>query len=111
MTSGKENAEKALGRRPVRLGKASESGKIEDVYVYEAAAANAAIKMAGVEVGLFVDRKDVRLVTSEYDKMTDTELAQRLAEAAKLLLAGPVIEHDGIDLIGGSPSVPPESRT
>lgn len=89
----------------------NECGKFEDIYVYEAAAANAAIKMAGIEVGLFTDRKDVRLVTSEYDKMTDTELAQRLAEAAKLLLAGPVIEHDGIDLIGGSPSVPPESRT
>jgi phage terminase small subunit len=105
-----ENAEKALGRRPVRLGNANEIGKFEDVYVYEAAAANAAIKMAGVEVGLFVDRKDVRLVTSEYDKMTDAELAQRLAEAAKFLLAGPVIEHDEIDLIGGSPSVQPESR-
>ena len=61
MTSGKENAEKALGRRPVRLGKASESGKIEDVYVYEAAAANAAIKMAGVEVGLFVRNEEITM--------------------------------------------------
>ena len=82
----------------------------EDVYIYEGAVANAALRMLGAELGMFTDRKDVRLVTSEYDKMTDAELAEKLKEISQQLLLGPVIEHEGLDEIGGSSSVPPDPR-
>jgi hypothetical protein len=96
-----ENAEKALGRRPVKVSrKIGHNYEMVDVYMYEGQAANAALKMLGNEIGMFGDRKDVRIV-NEYDKMTDAELAQHLTEAAQRLLAGPVIENEGGDLVGG----------
>ena len=102
-----DNLEKALGHRPVRV---SSSEEPKDVYIYEGAVANAALRMLGAELGMFTDRKDVRLVTNEYDKMTDAELAQHLSEAAQLLLAGPVIEHNEVDLVGRPQSVPSEPQ-
>ena len=104
-----ENAEKALGRRPVRLGKPKEDGSFDEVYVYEGAAANAAIRMAGMEMSMFVDRKDVT-IANEYSKLSDEELAQKLVEVGQLMLAGPVIEQDEMDLIGESPSWQSKSR-
>jgi phage terminase small subunit len=102
-----ENIQKALGRKPVRIGNFD---KAEDVYVYEGAVANAAIRMAGTEMGMFTERKDVR-IANEYSHLSDKELAEKLVEIGQqVLLGGPVIEHDGIDLIGGSPSVSPEPR-
>lgn len=94
-----ENAEKAIGRRPVKLTKMV---KVEDqylqqevdVYVYEPAAANQAIKMLGTEIGMYTDRKELK-ITNEYSGMTDKELAQKLIEIGQqALLEGPVIEHD-----------------
>jgi hypothetical protein len=108
-----ENAEKALGRRPVRLGKPKEDGSFDEVYVYEGAAANAAIRLAGAEMSMFTERRDVT-VKNEYAHLTDEQLAQKLVEIGQQVLLGslegPVIEHDGIDLISGSPSVSPEPR-
>ena len=72
------------------------------MYVYEGAAANAAIRMAGMEMSMFVDRKDVT-IANEYSKLSDEELAQKLVEVGQLMLAGPVIEQDEIDLISGLP--------
>jgi hypothetical protein len=84
-----------------------------EVYVYEAAAANQALRMLGGEVGLYTERKDVRIV-NEYANLTDEQLAQKLVEIGQQVLLGslegPVIEDDGIDLISGSPSVSPEPR-
>jgi phage terminase small subunit len=105
-----DNLEKARGLRPIRIGSAEEP---KDVYVYEGAVANAALRMLGAELGMFADRKDVRLVTSEYAHLTDEQLAQKLVEIGQQVLLGslegPMIE-DGIDLISGSPSVSPEPR-
>jgi hypothetical protein len=78
------------------------------VYVYEGAAANAAIRLAGAEMSMFTERRDV-IVKNEYAHLTDEQLALKLVEIGQqVLLGGPVIEHD--DLIGGSPSVSPEPR-
>ena len=84
-----ENAEKALGRRPVRLGRPDGEGQIQEVYVYEGAVANAAIRLAGAEMSMFVDRKGVT-ITNEYSKLSDEELAQKLVEVGQLMLAGQV---------------------
>jgi hypothetical protein len=66
--------------------------------------------MAGTEMGMFTERKDVR-IANEYSNLSDKELAEKLVEIGQQVLLGvPVIEHDGIDLIGGSPSVSPEPR-
>ena len=97
-----ENAEKALGRKPVKITKRAKVDKDEyedqvaEVYVYEGAVANAAIKLAGTELGMFVERKDFRIST-EYDKLTDKELADRLVAAGQLLLEdqSKTIEHEG----------------
>jgi hypothetical protein len=102
-----ENIQKALGRKPVRIGKGD---KAEDVHVYEGAVANAAIRMAGTEMGMFTDRKDVR-IANEYSHLSDKELAEKLVQIGQqVLLGGPVIEHEGLDRIGGSSSVSPERR-
>lgn len=91
-----ENAEKALGRRPVRISKGGKDKEPVEVYVYEGQVANAALKMLGSELNMFVDRKDVRIV-NEYDKLSDDELAEELKRAAQLLLESnmKVIEHEG----------------
>jgi hypothetical protein len=105
-----ENAEKALGRRPVQLGKPDGEGQVQEVYVYEGAVANAAIRMAGLEMAMFTDRRDVK-INNENAHLTDEQLAQKLVEVGQQMLkAGTVIEHDGTCLIGGPSSVPPKFR-
>ncbi len=90
-----ENAEKALGRKPVRIGFDGGKGRhaLRDVYVYEGAVANQAIRMAGQELSMFVDRKDFRVV-NEFDKLSDEELSQQLTKTAQLLLESKVIDHE-----------------
>lgn len=94
-----ENAEIALGRRPVKVGKADD---FKEVYVYKGDVANQAVKMLGTEFDLFVERKDVR-ITNEYSKLSDADLARRLVEVGQQMLlegpdlvagVGPVIEHE-----------------
>jgi uncharacterized protein YacL (UPF0231 family) len=75
----------------------------------DGAAANAAIRMAGMEMSMFVERKDVT-IANEYSKLSDEELAQKLVEVGQLMLAGPVIEQDEMDLISESPSRQSKSR-
>jgi hypothetical protein len=110
-----ENAEKALGRRPVKVTRrVRQDGIIIDqnceVFLYEPAAANQALRMLGSEVGIYTEREDIRIV-NEYANLTDEQLAQKLVEIGQqVLLGGPVIEHEGLDRIGGSPSVSPEPR-
>ncbi len=92
-----ENAEKALGRRPVKVSRRiGDKYEEADVFVYEGQIANAALKMLGNEIGIFHDKKDVRIV-NEYDKLSDVELAAELEGAAQRLLESnmKVIEHDG----------------
>jgi hypothetical protein len=75
-----ENAEKALGRKPVKIGA---DGK--EVYIYRGDVANRAIQLAGIEVGLFIERKEVKHV-GEFDKLSDEELVKLLAQEAQMLL-------------------------
>lgn len=96
-----ENAEKALGRRPVKISRRVKVGdgeyedEIAEVFVYEGQVANAAIKMAGSELGLFVERKDFRIL-NEFAKLSNEELAEELAQSARLLLEdqSKVIDHE-----------------
>jgi hypothetical protein len=98
-----ENIQKALGRKPVRLGKPKEDGSFDEVYVYEGAAANAAIRLAGAEMSMFTERRDVT-VKNEYAHLTDEQLAQKLVEIGQQVLLGslegPVSSMMGLGPIG-----------
>ena len=76
-----ENLEKALGRRPVKIG---EEGK--EVYVYRGDVANNALKMAGSELGLFTDKSGVTHRPSHYDDLSDADLVRKLRDEAQVLL-------------------------
>ena len=69
-----------MGRIPVKIGK---DGAL--VYVYRGDVANNAIRLAGLEIGLFNERKELKLV-ADFDKYSDLELVQLLAEEAQSLL-------------------------
>jgi hypothetical protein len=75
-----ENAEIALGRRPVKIG-------VDGVptYVYRAEPANSAIKMAGLEVGLFKDKAEVTH-RMDFSDLSDEELLIRLRDETEALL-------------------------
>jgi hypothetical protein len=46
-----------------------------------------AIQMAGLELGMFTERKEIKHLSSEFEKMSDLEIVQMLeAEARRLLL-------------------------
>ena len=80
-----ENAEKALGRKPVKIGS---NGHARETFVYRGDVANQAIRLAGLEFGLFVERKEIKH-TSDLAKLSDTELLEVLvkeAEEAQVLL-------------------------
>ncbi len=93
-----ENAEKALGRKPVKISRRAKNkdgeyvDEVAEVFVYEGQVANQAIRMAGLELGMFTERRDVK-ITNEYAHLTDEQLAQKLVEVGQLMLSGPVIEH------------------
>jgi hypothetical protein len=91
-----ENAEKALGRKPVKLSrKVGDQYQVEEIYLYEGAVANAALKMLGNEIAMFRDKKDIRII-NEFDKLSNDELARELERAAQLVRSedAKVIEHD-----------------
>jgi hypothetical protein len=73
-----ENAEKALGRRPVKIGS---NGHAKETYVYRGEVANQAIRLAGIEVGMFVERKEVKHI-SELASLSDVELLEELVRSA-----------------------------
>jgi hypothetical protein len=77
-----ENAAKALGRIPVKMGNADEA---REVYVYRGDVANRAIQMAGLELGMFVQKSE-HLIKNDFEKMTDQELVRELAREAQRLL-------------------------
>ena len=80
-----------MGRRPVKIGNADET---RQVYVYRGDVANRAIQMAGLELGMFTERKEIKHLSSEFEKMSDLEIVQMLeAEARRLLLE----DHSGGD--------------
>jgi len=76
------NAETAMGMRPATIGKEGEERK---VYIYRGDVANNAIKLAGLECGMFTERKEVS-IHNDFDKYSDLELVQLLAQEAQMLL-------------------------
>lgn len=90
-----ENMEKSLGRRPVKIGKSEKDQTPKEVFVYRGDVANGAIKMLGSELGLFIERKEIKHLT-EFDDLSDEELLLELsAEAQKLLEHSPADGGDG----------------
>lgn len=78
-----ENVEKALGRKPVKLGKGA-----TETYVYRGDVANRALQMLGSELAMFTERKEIKHA-AEFEKYSDAELVQLLIqEAQTLLLSG-----------------------
>ena len=86
-----DNLEKALGRKPVKLG---EVGKEKEVYVYRGDVANRAIQLAGMELSMFTERKEIRHL-AEFEKLSDAELVQMLEQEVRLLLS----DQRGGDLV------------
>jgi len=76
-----ENLEKALGRRPVKMG----ADGIE-VFVYRGDVANRVLQMLGSALDLFVERKEIKHSLGDYDKYSDAQLVEILQQEAKALL-------------------------
>ena len=85
-----DNLEKSLGRRPVKI---TVDGEAKEVFVYRGDVANTALKLAGSELQMFVDKKEIKHLHKELDKLSDLELVQMLAREAQLLLE----DHSGGD--------------
>jgi hypothetical protein len=75
-----ENIEKALGRRPVKIG---EEGR--EAYVYRGDVANRAIQLAGVQIGMFKEKSEVTIKTP-YDNMTTAQLLAEIEREAQLAI-------------------------
>jgi len=76
-----ENLEKALGRKPVKMG----ADGIE-VFVYRGDVANRVLQMLGSALDLFVERKEIKHSLGDYDKYSDAQLVEILQQEAKALL-------------------------
>ena len=77
-----ENLEKALGRRPVKVGKDA-----SEIYVYRGDVANRALQMIGHELELFTEKKEIIAHSiGEFKQYTDEELVQILEHEAQALL-------------------------
>lgn len=95
-----ENLEKALGRKPVKLGPAG-----KEVFVYRGDVANRALQLLGSELAMFKEQKEIQHLHGKLTAMTDLELVTALATEAKALLEdhssdsreSDNVEHDGHD--------------
>jgi phage terminase small subunit len=81
-----DNLEKALGRKPVKIGA---EGK--ECYVYRGDVANRALQLIGIEMGMFADKREIKHV-EEFSKLSDLELVLLLEQEAKRLL---IEDHSG----------------
>jgi hypothetical protein len=81
MEAAVENLEKAIGRRPVKMGKDG-----NEVFVYRGDVANKAMQMLGSELNMFREQKEVTHKNGDLDQMTDIELITTLVEEAKVML-------------------------
>jgi hypothetical protein len=75
-----DNLEKALGRKPVKIGA---EGK--ECYVYRGDVANRALQLIGIEMGMFTEKREIKNV-EEFSKLSDLELVQLLEREARALL-------------------------
>jgi hypothetical protein len=77
-----DNLEKALGRKPVKIG---EVGKEREVFVYRGDVANRAIQLAGIELQMFTERKEIKHL-GEFQKLSNVQLVELLTREAQALL-------------------------
>ena len=75
------NIERALGFKPVKIGKEG-----VETYLYRGDVANNALKMAGQEIGLFAEKAEVSHRNAKYDELTEAELIRQIRDEAQLLL-------------------------
>jgi hypothetical protein len=61
-------------------------GEEREVYLYRGEVVNNVIKMAGIEVGMFVEKKENTHRNTDFDDLTDEELLIRLRDEADALL-------------------------
>jgi hypothetical protein len=75
-----ENIEKALGRRPVKIG-------ADEEFVYRGDVANRALQMLGAELQMFMPKSEViHKKHDDLDHLSDLELVEVLANEAQQLL-------------------------
>lgn len=77
----RENLERALQHKAVLDTEGNPTGE----YRYEGNVANRALELIGKELGMFIDRKEIRH-TTDLDTMSDHELVATLARETRLLL-------------------------
>jgi len=81
-----EIAERCMQHEPVKDKKGEQvyttdaDGGLVAAYVFNAAGAKGALELLGKEIGMFVDRKEIR--TGSLDKLTDAELTRLAQEFA-----------------------------
>jgi hypothetical protein len=90
-----ENARKSLGHLPVKIG--AVGAEVEQL-VYEPAPANAALRLAGLELGMFKEKAEVRHVTS-FDHLSDEQLVRLIMDEANALLIGARAQADTVDVV------------
>jgi phage terminase small subunit len=74
----RENVERAMQARPVL----DRAGNPTGCYVYNGAAANRALELLGKEMGMFIERRENKVV-DEFDSMTDEQVEAWLDERAE----------------------------
>jgi phage terminase small subunit len=74
----RENVERAMQARPV----IDRAGNPTGSYVYNGAAANRALELLGKELGMFIERRENKIV-DEFDNMTDEQVEAWLDERAE----------------------------
>jgi hypothetical protein len=57
----------------------------KEVYVYRGDVANRAIQLAGIEVGLFTERKEIKHL-NEFERLSDAQLLELLIQEAQTLV-------------------------
>ena len=74
----RENVERAMQAQPV----IDRAGNPTGSYVYNGAAANRALELLGKELGMFIERRENKIV-NEFDSMTDEQIEAWLDEKAE----------------------------
>jgi len=89
-----ENAAVCLGKKKLRMSRASKGGDVHEVEVtaHDASAANRALELLGKEAGMFVDRREVG-GPGDFARMGDTELLEYIRQQQAEL------EHRTVDLM------------
>ena len=70
-----EHATVCLGKKKLRMSRASKDGDVHEVEVtaHDASAANRALELLGKEAGMFIDRRETG-GPGDFARMADTEL-------------------------------------